>query len=91
MKSNNRGGQRRGGSAAMSSIDNAKSIQNLSKCYQSYGTLRDRLEQFVAPPLQRLIGQQAGRYFREFWALRDVSFNVKKMKWWASSGATDPG
>jgi lipopolysaccharide transport system ATP-binding protein len=62
----------------MSSSDFAISIQNLSKCYQIYDTPRDRLKQFVAPPLRRLIGQQPKQYFREFWALRDVSFDVKK-------------
>jgi lipopolysaccharide transport system ATP-binding protein len=54
------------------------SVQNLSKCYQIYDTPRDRLKQFVAPRLQRLLGRAPKRYFREFWALRDISFEVKK-------------
>ena len=62
----------------MSSSDIAISIQNLSKCYQIYDTPRDRLKQFVAPRLQRMIGLDVHTYFREFWALRDVSFSVKK-------------
>jgi lipopolysaccharide transport system ATP-binding protein len=62
----------------MSSSDIAISIQNLSKCYQIYDTPRDRLKQFVAPRLQRMVGRKVRRYFREFWALRDVSFSVKK-------------
>jgi lipopolysaccharide transport system ATP-binding protein len=53
-------------------------VQNLSKCYQIYDTPRDRLKQFVAPRLQRLLGRAPKRYFREFWALRDISFEVKK-------------
>ena len=58
--------------------DIAIRVQNLSKCYQIYDTPRDRLKQFVVPRLQGLTGQVPRQYFREFWALRDVSFEVKK-------------
>jgi lipopolysaccharide transport system ATP-binding protein len=58
--------------------DIAIRIENLSKCYQIYDTPRDRLKQFVAPRLQRITGQMPKQYFREFWALKDVSFEVKK-------------
>jgi len=63
-------------SAAMDKI--AVRVSNLSKCYHLYDAPRDRLKQFVAPRLQRLAGQSPKQYFREFWALRDVSFEVKK-------------
>jgi len=53
-------------------------VKNLSKCYHIYENPRDRLKQFVAPRLQRLAWQQPKQYFREFWALKDVSFEVKK-------------
>ncbi|SHL97154.1 lipopolysaccharide transport system ATP-binding protein [Nitrosospira sp. Nsp11] len=53
-------------------------VQNLSKCYQIYDVPRDRLKQFVAPRLQRLTGRQPRQYFREFWALKDVSFKVRR-------------
>lgn len=62
----------------MSSNDIAIRVSNLSKCYQIYDTPRDRLKQFVAPRLQRLAGQTPRQYFREFWALKEVSFEVKK-------------
>lgn len=58
--------------------DFAIRVSNLSKCYQIYDTPHDRLKQFVAPRLQRLIGQASKQYFREFWALKDVSFEIKK-------------
>lgn len=58
--------------------DIAIRVQNLSKCYQIYDAPRDRLKQFVAPRLQRLLRQPPKQYYREFWALRDVSFEVKK-------------
>lgn len=53
-------------------------VKNLSKCYHIYENPRDRLKQFVAPRLQRMTWQQHKQYFREFWALKDVSFEVKK-------------
>ena len=51
---------------------------HLSKCYHIYNTPHDRLKQFVAPRLQRMIGLQPKQYFHEFWALNDVSFEIKK-------------
>ncbi|MBS3934551.1 MAG: ABC transporter ATP-binding protein [Sulfuritalea sp.] len=62
----------------MSSNDIALSVNNLGKCYQIYDTPRDRLKQFVAPRLQRLMGQTPKQYFREFWALKDLTFEVQK-------------
>lgn len=56
----------------------AISVSNLSKCYQIYNAPRDRLKQFVLPRLQRLAGRAPKQYFREFWALKDVSFEIKK-------------
>lgn len=62
----------------MFSDDIAIRVSNLSKCYQIYDTPRDRLKQFVSPSLQRLAGRPPKQYFHEFWALRDVSFEIKK-------------
>jgi lipopolysaccharide transport system ATP-binding protein len=53
-------------------------VSNLSKCYQIYESPHDRLKQFVAPRLQKFIGRTPKQYFREFWALSDVSFEVKR-------------
>lgn len=62
----------------MSSDDVAIRVENLSKCYQIYDRPQDRLRQSIMPRLQRLAGRTPTQYFREFWALRDVSFEVKK-------------
>ncbi|SDC66460.1 ABC transporter ATP-binding protein [Paraburkholderia lycopersici] len=62
----------------MSSDNVAIKIENVSKCYHIYGNPRDRLKQFVYPRLQRAMGREPRRYYEEFWALRDVSFEVKK-------------
>lgn len=62
----------------MSSNDFAIRVSNLSKRYEIYATPRDRLKQFVLPRLQSLAGQPSKQYFREFWALKDVSLEIKK-------------
>ena len=53
-------------------------VENLSKCYQIYDQPHDRLKQSIYPRLQRLSGKQPQQYFGEFWALKDVSFEIKK-------------
>jgi len=63
---------------AGSTSDTTIRVQRLSKCYQIYDSPRDRLKQFLVPRVQRLLGRPPQRYFREFWALKDVSFEVKK-------------
>jgi lipopolysaccharide transport system ATP-binding protein len=60
------------------SSDIAIKVENLSKCYQIYDQPRDRLKQFILPRLQGMLGHTPRQYFREFWALKDVSFEVKK-------------
>lgn len=53
------------------SSENAIEVSGLSKCYQVYEKPRDRL-------LQMLLGKSGKRFYREFWALRDVSFSIPK-------------
>ena len=62
----------------ISSNEIAIKVQNLSKCYHIYDNPRDRLKQFIVPCLQRLVWQQPKQFFREFWAVKDVSFEIKK-------------
>ena len=62
----------------MSSDDLAVSVRGLGKSYQIYDRPADRLKQFVMPRLQRRAGVQVRQYFREFWALRDVSFEIPR-------------
>ena len=42
--------------------------RNLGKCYQLYAKPQDRLKQFLA--------RGRRQYFREFWALREVNFDI---------------
>lgn len=71
-------GSKRHGKVLLMCSEIAVSVENLSKCYQIYDQPRDRLKQFVLPKIQNLTGQAQKKYFREFWALNDVSFEVKK-------------
>lgn len=59
-------------------VDTAIRVSGLSKCYQIYDTPQNRLKQFILPRLQRQFRQQPQQYYREFWALKDVSFEIKK-------------
>jgi lipopolysaccharide transport system ATP-binding protein len=60
------------------SNDIAISVKNLSKCYEIYSSPGSRLKQFIVPRLKHLLGKKAVNYYREFWALKDISFEVKR-------------
>ena len=62
----------------MSSDGMAISVSGLSKRYEIYEAPRDRLKQFILPTLQRLAGYAPKQYFDEFWALQNISFDVRK-------------
>lgn len=53
-------------------------VQGLSKCYEIYNKPGDRLKQFIYPKIKHFLGMCISNYFREFWALRDISFEVQK-------------
>jgi len=53
-------------------------VENLSKCYNIYDKPNDRLKQMIMPRLRQLVALPAKMYYSEFWALKDVSFDVKK-------------
>ena len=53
-------------------------VEGLGKCYQVYEQPRDRLKQFILPRLQRMVGRRPGQFHREFWALRNVSFDIRR-------------
>ena len=60
------------------SSDAVIEVQGLGKRYEIYAQPRDRLRQMVVPSLRRALGLAAHDYFKEFWALRDVSFSVRR-------------
>lgn len=60
------------------SNDIAIKVEGLSKCYHIYDNPRDRLKQMILPRMARAVGMLPNQHFREFWALKDVSFVVEK-------------
>lgn len=52
-------------------------VRGISKCYQIYDRPSDRLKQALFPRIHRAVGIEGTQFFREFWALRDVSFSVR--------------
>lgn len=66
------------------SSDNSIDVVGLSKCYQIYEKPRDRL-------MQMLLGRGKKRFYREFWALRDVSFSIPKGKVYGILGKNGAG
>lgn len=60
----------------MFSEDSAIHVEGLRKCHHIYEQPSDRLKSFLMPRLRRWTGLPQKTYSREFWALRDVSFNV---------------
>lgn len=53
-------------------------VHSLSKVYNIYSKPIDRLKQSLVPRLLRLVGKTPRIYYKEFWALHDVSLDVKK-------------
>ncbi len=58
-------------------------VQNLSKCYHVYAAPVDRVKQAIS------LGKK--RYYREFWALRDISFSIQRGETVGIVGANGSG
>jgi lipopolysaccharide transport system ATP-binding protein len=58
--------------------DLAIQATSVSKCYHLYDKAHDRLKQAIFPHLRLLLGMSVTSYAREFWALKDVCFEVKR-------------
>jgi lipopolysaccharide transport system ATP-binding protein len=75
----------------MSSSDVVVEVRGLGKRYEIYATPRDRLKQMLLPPLARAASRPEPTYFREFWALRDISFEVRRGETLAIIGRNGSG
>jgi lipopolysaccharide transport system ATP-binding protein len=51
-------------------------VAGLAKRYEMYSQPSDRLKQMILPRMRRAARRQPRAYFKEFWALRGVSFDV---------------
>lgn len=51
-------------------------VRGIGKRYEIYAQPADRLKQMILPHIQRAAHKPPRAYFSEFWALRDVSFDV---------------
>jgi lipopolysaccharide transport system ATP-binding protein len=56
----------------------AIAVRNVSKMYPLYADPRDRLRQSLWYALPKFLRGQPKEFYREFWAVRDVSFEVKR-------------
>ncbi|AJX30744.1 ABC transporter ATP-binding protein [Burkholderia oklahomensis] len=52
--------------------------KGLGKYYEIYGNPKDRLKQFLLPTIDRATGKDPRKYYKQFWALSDVSFEVRR-------------
>lgn len=62
----------------MYSDEIAIKVKGLSKCYTIYRKPADRLKQSVVSRMFLFLGQPLRAYYREFWALRNITLEVKK-------------
>lgn len=58
--------------------DIAIEVSDVSKCFHVYDLPRQRLQQFILPTLRGTFGLERRNYYREYWALRGVSFSIRK-------------
>jgi len=58
--------------------DLAVKVDALSKSFHIYSSPRDRLKQFLVPRLQNIFRKSEAQFYSEFWALKNVTLEVKK-------------
>jgi len=62
----------------MSSNEIAVRVESLGKRYELYRSPRSRLIQFLTSPTRKVFGIPRRNYFKEYWALRDISLEIKR-------------
>ncbi|ADV14068.1 ABC transporter ATP-binding protein [Mesorhizobium sp. M7A.F.Ca.US.014.04.1.1] len=51
-------------------------VRNVTKRYTMFERPEDRFKQMIVPRLERLVGMQPRRYYKDFAALNDISFEL---------------
>jgi len=67
-----------GAEEAFRTSDYVISVQQVSKMYPLYADPRDRLKQSLWHSLPRFLQGAAREFYKQFWALHDISFEVKR-------------
>lgn len=62
----------------MSSKEITIQVNSISKCFNIYDRPEDCLKQLIMPRFYAMSGRKPAKHPREFWALHDVSFEVKR-------------
>lgn len=62
----------------MSFNEKAIKVDSISKCYKVYENPAQRLKQFIFPRIDQALGREARLYHNDFWALRDISFELPR-------------
>lgn len=73
------------------SYEIAVDVVAVSKCYEIFRSPGDRLKQLFMPVICKLLRVPERRYSSDFWALRDITFNVKKGETVGIIGANGSG
>ena len=61
------------------SYDIVVSVKKISKCFQIYKNPKDRLKQFLYTIIQTIFSLEFSKiYYKEFWALKDISFEIRR-------------
>ncbi|WP_213939880.1 ABC transporter ATP-binding protein [Pseudomonas sp. dw_612] len=53
-------------------------VENLSKCFHIYERPRQRLQQLLVAPLKSRFQNAHVKYYREFWALKNINFEISR-------------
>jgi lipopolysaccharide transport system ATP-binding protein len=53
-------------------------VENLSKCFHIYDRPRQRLQQLMLAPIKSKLKNADVKYYREFWALKSINFEVSR-------------
>lgn len=62
----------------MSSEESVIQVRDISKCFYTYDKPFDRLKHSIMPRLQHTLGAPVTAYGKEFWALRNIDFEVQR-------------